>query len=1001
MPEQEVTLKANLDDSEIKAKIQALSDAVDALQRKLQGLNTGAGGATGALGGSQGVATPGGVSTPPINGVNGGAAAMGIPSGAQGAAPVGRVPANGAPGGMTRTATDGTVVSYDPRSGSWSIVNGGGASGGGAASGGSIAPPVNGGAGGGSRGGGRGGDWQAPGHWFNSGSGAPNWNTINADVTANNLWMADELDALQNTGRGPLDAGAAKMAGVYFGARTIASVINHTSQTYAESSRTGRNIQWYDYAQQGGTLTGALAGAAFGSIFPGIGTVAGAIGGAIIVGAGGEAYTTYARVKEEEAYSGAMLRNLGARGINLSGYKARERAAIADMATGMGGGYYSTTHAKQFVDRLLDQAGNDNGARMLAFDEAGAATSAMEANPGLYDVLHSPFSSATAFSFLRAGGPKALSGYLGQSGRTVAAAYIEAMRKSNVLKSEAELAGIYPQQAAFATQTIAERGGSASQIAGGMAGQINALERAAGAQRAYISSLEAQGAATAPDKAIIEQAKAALAGLTAQIAQLGHAAALVQSQERRDIAGTGMAVASSGRAMAMMTMGRGGNIGGAYAGEMSAASALVSTLEGELNRPGLTPSDRRAIERELASAKVSAMGTMQDAASAAYGIPAQLAGLDAAFSASYANIAGMGLTDPVQAAGLTARVGQAQGRSAGALWNRYTGMRDSGLFNAVQLGEAKNAAYGAAAQGLATLNASSVFSPTPTQEAAMAGLGVEAFAARRAGGSIGALSAVGRQQAMLSDQMAQAGVVRDQALSNGVNPNVANANYAMAAAAIGQQQQSLTASLGHFGVSPETGGRMDAARHAFGMMMASPFVSGNRLDAGTALLGSYQGAIGEAQNYLSTAPLDAEGRRNVQQTIFGYQEEAQRLRETLNVGWTGRLAQMQIGAPSHSAMVAVSNRDYLMVDPTGNRLYGTASRRSYEYTEGAPYAASTGTTAGSQPGNMNAQGQQAAAEVVISFDWSAMELFRTLGIQARAAVRHDPQRVAAGRVPTG
>jgi hypothetical protein len=268
----------------------------------------------------------------------------------------------------------------------------------------------------------------------------------------------------------------------------------------------------------------------------------------------------------------------------------------------------------------------------------------------------------------------------------------------------------------------------------------------------------------------------------------------------------------------------------------------------------------------------------------------------------------------------------------------------------------------------------------------------------QAGGSMGALAGYGAQSKVYDTLAEQAEQNRkDSIASRHVSPDVANQNYAAFMTTLNQQRASLQAGLGDFNLSPQTGSALDTAAHSYNMMLASPFVPGNRLTAGTSVLGALAAARGEAQKFLDTADLNPSGRRNIQQQIFGYQEQEQRLRETLNVGWMGRIASQQIMAPSHGAMVGVSARDYLMVDPTGNRMIGTASRRSYEYRNGAAYASMGGTGAASRPGDMNAQ----ASNITVTLQGNGFEILKRLGMNATVSVQNDVRHNMLKKVPGG
>lgn len=1014
MPDTAETIVVRLDDSDAKAKIQSLNEQVDLLTRKLQGLSTGA--ASGAAGG---VSSPNAVSTPPINsGSSRASGALSSPSVNAGSA--GFVPVNdrGIPTApMIRTASDGTKVSYNPATGSWSVLDSSGAGGGGALPPGGGGTPINSGNGGGSNlpmvmpppnwqfgqrpnfpvpsmgGGGRGGNLPVPYGTTPTGAVPPPWG-VGPD---------GDLDAQGATFAGGGRGGRMGMGGL-IGAYMMGSVINQgigqTAQNYLAAGQTGRPVQpadWYG-------LTGAGIGTAFGIAIGGlVGGPLGAIaGGSVLGGIGntiGNYFTERFKQKEDINTNVELLKSLGTAGAMFIDSSAEGVQSGTNLALAMSytQGRYGATSASSYSNTLMhDALGSKDPARISRARSALDATAkAVSQDIGLGSGLMGGFNQGEAFGLLREGGPDALIGYLEKHGKAgQASQYMAQLGASQLAGTHAELMGIMPQQAAAVTTAIAARGGNASQISSGMDAQVSALQGAAGAVERYIKSMEALGTATDKQRIPIETAKAQLAGLTAQIAVLGNQAATIKSGEAIDIAGTGLATASAGTTIGMMTMGRGGNVAAAYAPQISAASNMVGTLASELNRPGLRPEQRREIERNLAGARVNELTTRRNAASAEFGFPAQLASLDAQYSGSYATIAGMGEANPVTAAGLLGRVAASQGHAAGAAWSRYRGMSASGLFNAAELGDARNSAWSMAAQSLTTLNASSQFSPTPTQEAALAGFQTSAFVGMQSGGSMGALAGIQSQIGAFGVMGRQASQVYSNAIAGGTNPAVAAANYNRTAAALGMSTAQAQAALGNFQLSPAAGSALDAAQHGFNMMMASPFVPGNRLQAGTDVLNKLGAARAEAQKYMETADLTPQGKRNVQSQIYGYQEEEQRLRENLNVGWIGRIASREIMAPSHGAMVGVSNRDFLNVDPTGNRLYGSASRRSYDFTEGAAMA---GTAAASQPGNMNAQAQRIEVELI----GSGLEVLKSIGIQARVSVRGDVRSATNARTATG
>lgn len=967
MPDNETTLTARLDDSDVKAKIAGLNRMVDELMQKLQGLSTGASG--GGIPGAAPPSTPGSANVPPINQGSSrrqGVAPPPITPSPTPPASTGNVGTNafGIPNRpIVRTATNGQQVSYNPQTGQWTVVP-------------PAAPPP-----------------PPPGGSANAGGAGPPVPPAAPPTTAPSA----------ATG-GP---GLRNAAGLYIGAHQLGTTASDIAQAYAQASQTGRAIQWYDFSGTYGALGLGALGAGIGSIVPVIGTALGFGIGTVLGNTFGGALTTYAHMREEQGYGTALLKAAGGSGadafLSASAFddkSGKERTTVGALALAMGRGNTSPYRADLIMSRLLAAAGDDNGARTLAFQQADAIAKGMGNDPAISDFINRPFTRGGAFATLQAGGPDALMGYLATQGRREGVyGYIEQMRQSQLSGIHAQLMGIFPQQAAYATQAITARGGTAAEIAGGMGQQVSALQNAASATERYIKSLEGMGSATDTQRIAIEKAKTELAGLNAQIATLGNQAATVKMQEAVDISGTRVATAGAGTATAMMTMGRGGNIMGAYSPLLSAQAQNVATLQEQLNAPNLRPEQRREIQRQLAAAQVSAMQGLRQAATDTFGFPARLATLDAGYSGAYAAIAGIGQSDPAAAANLALRAGQARGRSASALWTQYTGMSRSGLFDAVTLAQARNAAWGEAAQSLGMLNSPSLFSPTGTQEAALAEAAAQAFTGARAGGSIGALGGFRQQMGVFGDLATAYGAIRDDALARGGNPVATNANYRAAMAGNALQQAQARAALGNFQLSPATGSALDAAQFQFQMLMASPFVPGNRLTAGTGLLQQLGVARGEAEKYLATADLDPTNRRSVQQQIYGYQMEEQRLRENLNVGWLDRIASREMFAPSHSALVGLSNRDYLMVDPTGNRRLGTASRRSYEYTDGAAYAAMPGTGAGNRPGDMNAQAVRIYGELELT--GNVGDFLKSNGVHARVSVRSDPRGMLMQKVPTG
>lgn len=112
--------------------------------------------------------------------------------------------------------------------------------------------------------------------------------------------------------------------------------------------------------------------------------------------------------------------------------------------------------------------------------------------------------------------------------------------------------------------------------------------------------------------------------------------------------------------------------------------------------------------------------------------------------------------------------------------------------------------------------------------------------------------------------------------------------------------------------------------------------------------------------------------------------------ERMNVGWASRITGANLFGPDRSAMTALSERDYLLYNPKGNRLFGSATGEHYD-SAGSPGSPGSPTLAGpayaSRPNDMNAQVQKVQVELTGNF----FQMLQQLGVHANVSVQTNPQ----------
>lgn len=226
---------------------------------------------------------------------------------------------------------------------------------------------------------------------------------------------------------GPMDA-----AFGYLAASHMINAAASTVQTLTQNAVSGRDNQWYDFTNMGGTIGGMAAGAAIGTfIFPGLGTMAGAAIGAMgggAIGGGIQAAGGYYEARQRSNLSLGMMSGMSPGGLNAmfgdSGYSGilhgqqGIRNATASLAgallptygaNAVGVAYGTTTR----VNQMIEAFGGDKSNMKI-----GELTSAYASSvgPGMGHWANEAYSPDRALQIAERGGMEATSFYLGATG---------------------------------------------------------------------------------------------------------------------------------------------------------------------------------------------------------------------------------------------------------------------------------------------------------------------------------------------------------------------------------------------------------------------------------------------------------------------------------------------------------------------------------------------------------------------------------------------------------
>lgn len=397
-----------------------------------------------------------------------------------------------------------------------------------------------------------------------------------------------------------------------------------------------------------------------------------------------------------------------------------------------------------------------------------------------------------------------------------------------ILKDQgrATVAGLQVAEAGSNVTRVTAMGGNASDISGALGEQQGAIARASEGLKKLISDLEPLAGTSSKAAAELQQARNALAEMGASSAEIAHQIASVKSAEAMDIAGTRSAVASSSASIALMSIGRNADVAGIMGGEISAAGNEVATLQGELSRPGLLPEERRAIERNLAGARLTEAQTTKRAFDAVESRPGVLSGLDAGFSASVAGYDAAGIADPVEASNLGFRVAASRQKNAGDLFRRYRAAATDGYHSAEEVATYRDNAASAYEEAQNAQISAGAFRETPAQAARMSLLGSGAERAGRSGGSLASIPYLNSMLSGLDDEAVGAKRVYDNALKNGENPVAARASYESALSDIGSRGTGIMEARSQFRLSTGTAATLDNASFDFERLAASPLQRG-------------------------------------------------------------------------------------------------------------------------------------------------------------------------------
>lgn len=208
-------------------------------------------------------------------------------------------------------------------------------------------------------------------------------------------------------------------------ARVAASGVQEIGDTLINNARQGRDTQWYDFAEGGGTLGGIAVGAAIGSVVPGIGTLIGATIGGIVGGTGGGLIGNYEKLQEDEAAARSGLtanngRYSGRFGTSVmtQGMSAREMAAAGALADplSMSHGQYATGDAISAERAIRRRLGDGDPEHREAYAETSALASVISNDFELGDTVGKSYDRFSAIRIAMKGGLSAVKGYINTSG---------------------------------------------------------------------------------------------------------------------------------------------------------------------------------------------------------------------------------------------------------------------------------------------------------------------------------------------------------------------------------------------------------------------------------------------------------------------------------------------------------------------------------------------------------------------------------------------------------
>ncbi|HEY3413284.1 MAG TPA: hypothetical protein VGM51_09550 [Armatimonadota bacterium] len=606
-------------------------------------------------------------------------------------------------------------------------------------------------------------------------------------------------------------------------------------------------------------------------------------------------------------------------------------------------------------------------------------------SPEQADALAAASSAEVQQAFGRSGYDRGVAANLAVKDPAAAAAYIQLKGgKDNAadlsfLAGNVETQGFRVQSAmsnvaaaGSHTQSVTARGGTASAIGTSIGGEIGALQEASAATQKYIEYLKSLGDTMADGGAKIAGARAAMAAIGASADELRYQRTSLASAEAQDRAGTATAISSS----AMPS-----KLAGAKRGDFSLFDGMLKdqiaerdTTVAELNRPGLKPEDYRRLKRQKAQQDAAIFQTRKMAADYEGGQDSQFA--DLAAQGAQAFLSGVEITGTSADISATRKryssrvddkVTMAQGK---LVWMQqhpsdYTDADREQQENVIL--SAKND------RTLAHIEASR--SPLSRMEdARLERQDILAQRASRQGGT----AALGATRGMISSW---SDIRSKRQAAYDANPNYATLGDLNNA---DRTLQRLGESLGAGGLDATIGTEIDRAASRMHVLNSDQFEPGDRLAAGINLFNSVGKARGDAQKRL-TGATDPQVRRQLQSEINSYDEQQAELDRNLNDGWYTRLASHESNAPSRSAMIATTNRDYLMFHK-GNRFTGgDGEPYSDRYTAGA------GRT--DKPGNANNQ----AIKVVVELTGSGVDALKQAGIGARVTVKNDPKAALNAR----